>query len=265
MNKNILLIGFGQMGAAIAQGLLRKGWAAEHIAAIDPTPQAQDRAALLGITCSTAYTNQPADVILLAVKPQMMAEALAPLKATAAHALVLSIAAGITLGRLHELLGDGPHIRAMPNTPAAIGEGVTVCVANTFTTLDHQETAEAILHALGEVCWVEDEGLMNAVTAVSGSGPAYFFALMEALEEAAVTAGLPAPLARTLVLKTAAGAGALAWQARAARSPTDQRIAVTSPGGTTEAGLKVLADADFKKLVLDVITAAKNRGEDLAK
>lgn len=265
MNKKILLIGFGHMGAAIAQGLLAKGWAAEHITAIDPTPQAADRAAMMGIAHASAYTNQPADIILLAVKPQMMAEATAPLKPAAANALVLSIAAGITLGRLHELLGHGPKIRAMPNTPAAIGQGVTVCVANAETTLDHQETAEAILRALGEVCWVEDEALMNAVTAVSGSGPAYFFALMEALEEAAITAGLPADLARTLVLKTAAGAGALAWQQHATRSPAEQRIAVTSPGGTTEAGLKVLDAAGFKKLVQDVVTAAKQRGEELAK
>lgn len=265
MNRKICIIGFGQMGAAIARGLLNKGWSAENLTAIDPTSQAQERATALSITYAPHFTHQQADVLLLAVKPQMMAEVCAPLPTGLdTTTLVVSIAAGITLHNLEDWLGHRPIVRAMPNTPAAIGEGVTVCVPNQAVTPAQQQLATELLAAVGEVHWLKDEDLMNAVTAVSGSGPAYFFLLMEALEEAAISEGLSADLARQLVLKTAAGAGALAWQQREARSPADQRIAVTSPGGTTEAGLQVFAAAEFKSLVKMVVTAARKRGDALS-
>lgn len=265
MKKKILLVGFGQMGAAIAQGLLAKGWPTDHLTALDPTPQAQARAGLMNIACTATYDGASADVILLAIKPQMMAEACAPLQAVAKNALIISIAAGITLARLTELLGEGPKVRAMPNLPAAIGESITACVTSAQTTLEQQDTAQAILQAIGDVCWLDDEDLMNTVTAVSGSGPAYFFLLMEALEEAAMAEGLPADLARILVTKTAAGAGAMAWQRHLHHSPAEQRVAVTSPGGTTEAALKILTENDFKEAIKKAVHAARQRGEDLAK
>jgi len=254
------------MGSAIARGLLAKGWATEQLTAIDPTPQAKGRAEELGITYAMRYTHQQADVVLLAVKPQLMAEACTPLRqGLQLHTLVVSIAAGLTTKNLADLLGQQPIVRAMPNTPAAIGEGVTVCVPNKLITPDHQQLTTQLLSAVGEVHWLNDESLMNTVTAVSGSGPAYFFLLMEALEEAAVAEGLHPDLARQLVLKTAAGAGALAWQQREVRSPADQRIAVTSPGGTTEAGLDVFNAKEFKNTIKQVVAAAKKRGQDLAK
>lgn len=253
------------MGSAIARGLLAKGWDAKNLTAIDPTPQAKTRAEELGIFYAPHYTHQQANVLLLAVKPQMMHDACAPLhQGLEATTLVVSIAAGITLSNLEALLGQKPIVRAMPNTPAAIGEGVTVCVPNKAVTTQHHDLTTQLLSAVGEVHWLDNEGLMNTVTAVSGSGPAYFFLLMEALEEAAVAEGLPADLSRQLVLKTAAGAGALAWQQQGSRSPAEQRMAVTSPGGTTEAGLIIFADAGFKNLVKRVVAAAKKRGEALS-
>lgn len=265
MKNNILLVGFGYMGGAMAQGLLAQGWEAASITAIDPTPQAKTRAAVLGIGYHEAPTTPPkAGVVILAVKPQNMAEVASMAQAALAPGgVIISIAAGITLAVLHNHLNTPALVCAMPNTPASIGQGVTACVASPGVTPAQRAHVTLILQAIGVVCWLDDESLMNAVTAVSGSGPAYFFLLMEALEEAAIAAGLPAAVARTLVLKTAAGAGALAWEQRGLRSAVDQGVAVTSPGGTTEAGLAVLHAADFKNLIKRVVEAAKKKAETL--
>jgi pyrroline-5-carboxylate reductase len=206
------------------------------------------------------------NTILLAVKPQMLDQALAPLAARLPKdALVISIAAGKTLAYFAERLGPGTAIiRTMPNTPAAIGRGITVCCAGPGVTADQRDLADRLMKAAGDVAWIEDEALMHAVTAVSGSGPAYVFHLIEALEAAAVAAGLPPDLAARLARATVTGAGELARQS--ADTPAKLRTDVTSPGGTTAAALAVLmADPGLTALMTRAVAAATARSEELSR
>ena len=262
----LVLVGAGKMGSALLEGWLRLGLAPNHVAVIEPSPSPDISAlAKRGLTLNPDLRalRDPA-VVVLAVKPQIAAEAIAPLRAiVGAGTLVISIMAGQTLRFLATALEPaGALVRAMPNTPAAIGRGITVAVPVRASGAQRQ-LAEALLSATGAVEWVDDEALMDAVTAVSGSGPAYVFLLAEALAQAAVAAGLPVPLAQKLARETVSGSGELLH-----RSPLDAaalRENVTSPGGTTAAALEVLmAQNGLKSLMEKAVAAATARSRQLA-
>ncbi len=205
------------------------------------------------------------DILVLSVKPQNMQEVLDEIKdSISKNLLVVSIAAGITTGRIQKVLGDVPVIRVMPNTPALIGQGAAGIYA-TKKAESRLGEVERIFSAVGIVVTVDDERLLDAVTAVSGSGPAYFFLLMEQMIKAAEKLGLEKQVAQKLVLQTAKGAGFLATEAAGrSQSPETLRRNVTSPGGTTEAALKVFSEYDFEKIVNDALTAAAERSRQLS-
>jgi pyrroline-5-carboxylate reductase len=261
-DTEVLLVGFGNMGQALARGWLAKGVAPQKIRVVDPVPAARAVATELGIAASERIELR-AGVVVLAVKPSQLAAALAECRLTPAN-VYLSIAAGKTLAQLEAGLGAGtPIVRAMPNTPAAIGKGMTVLVANAAVSAAQRAVCADLLAAVGAVAWIEDERDMDAVTAVSGSGPAYVFLLIECLERAGVEAGLTAALARQLALATVAGAGAYAEAAD--ESPAELRRRVTSPGGTTQAALAVLgSEHGLAELVERAVRAAAARSRELS-
>ena len=263
----ILLIGFGNMGQALVRGWLAEGRAASGIEVVDPVAAARAVAAQLGIAArSELGTASSANVVVLAVKPNQLEEALAPCAALArAGAVFLSIAAGKTLAEIERSLGPrAAVVRAMPNTPAAIGQGMTALVANDAVMQRQRALCAELLAAVGEVAWLDDERHMDAVTAISGSGPAYVFLLVECLEEAAIDLGLAAPLAKQLALATVAGAAAYA--AGAGEAPAELRRRVTSPNGTTQAALDVLmAEGGMRDLFERATRAAAQRSRELAK
>jgi pyrroline-5-carboxylate reductase len=260
----ILLAGCGKMGSALLDGWLERGTPSSDIVVIEP---AAPVAASDGLRVVKGANDVPAgfkpDVVVLAVKPQQMDAALPPL-ATHSQAVFLSIAAGRTLASFARSLGeDAAVVRAMPNTPAAIGRGITVAVSNAKTTAAQREACGGLLAAVGTVEWVEDEALMDAVTAVSGSGPAYVFLLAETLAEAGVAAGLPQALAERLARATVAGAGELLQRSREPASTLRENV--TSPGGTTFAALQVLRGADgMPNLMARAVAAATARSRELA-
>lgn len=206
------------------------------------------------------------DILILAVKPQIMTEVCTALKPLIGDkTLVLSIAAGTPIAFFENVFGpQTPIVRTMPNTPAAIGKGATVAVANACCAPAHKALADNALRGTGLVEWIDDETLMNAVTALSGSGPAYVFYLIEALEKAGTGIGLPPDLAAKLARQTVIGSAALA-EASPALSPTTLRQNVTSPGGTTAAALDVLMNGEFQEVLNKALRAAKKRGEKLEK
>lgn len=262
----LLLVGAGKMGSALLDGWLRLGLQAKNVAVLDPLPSAQIVSlAERGLTLNPELNGLgKADVIVLAIKPQIAAQAIAPLAPiVGAATLTVSIMAGRTLRFLADALGDAcALVRAMPNTPAAIGRGITVAVA-LRASAGQRQLAHRLLGATGAVEWVEDERLMDAVTAVSGSGPAYVFLLAEALAQAGVAAGLPPKLAQKLARETVAGSGELLH-----RSPLEAatlRENVTSPGGTTAAALQVLmAETGLIPLMREAVAAAAARSRQLA-
>lgn len=265
---SLLLIGCGRMGGALLSGWLERDLAERYVV-IEPAAGA--RAATLSPHVSFLESPDQLDrgfrppVAVIAVKPQVMAEALRHYRGLAASGtLFLSIAAGRTLSFLAAQLGAGVRlIRAMPNTPAAIGHGISVLCANANVDTAGRARAEALLAAVGDVAWIADETLMDAVTAVSGSGPAYVFLLIECLTKAGIDAGLPGSLAERLARATVAGSGELARVSP--ESATALREAVTSPGGTTQAALDVLMAADgLEPLLRRAVLAAANRSRDLA-
>ncbi|MGD9537492.1 MAG: pyrroline-5-carboxylate reductase [Alphaproteobacteria bacterium] len=264
----VLLIGGGKMGGALLAGWLRGALRPADAIVIEPDKAAAARGAALGVSVLPDAAAVPAGfnpgVLVFAVKPQVMDQVAPAYRALAGTgALVLSIAAGRTIGSFTRLLGDVPVVRAMPNTPAAIGRGITVACPNARVTAPMRERASTLLAAVGEVAWVEDEAMMDAVTAVSGSGPAYVFLMIEALAAAGVEAGLPAPLAARLALVTVAGSGALALESGTA--PDELRRNVTSPGGTTQAALDVLMAKDgLAPLLARAVAAATRRSRELA-
>ncbi len=205
------------------------------------------------------------DILVLSVKPQNMAEALQSIKdAVRPDTLVISIAAGIKVAKIASAFGNIAIVRVMPNTPALISEGASALFANDKAK-PMLDKAMSIFSSVGKAVVVEDENLIDAVTAVSGSGPAYYFLLMEEMVKAAVVLGLPENVAKDLVLQTAKGAGLLAVEAdKAGESPAELRRKVTSPGGTTEAALKVFASKDFGQMVNDALTAACDRSKELS-
>lgn len=265
-DKNILLVGCGNMGSAMLRGWLAEGLTAQQLHVIDAQEEAIDRARSLGVDASSSLAADVAqpDVIVFAVKPQQI-DTLVPQFAdlAAGGAVVLSVAAGKPIAAYERLLGGAPMIvRAMPNTPAAIGQGITALVANNAVGAEQKATCERLLSAVGEVVWLDDESLMDAVTAISGSGPAYVFLLIEALTAAAEEEGLAADLAKKLALVTVAGAGAYAAQSPV--EPGRLREQVTSPGGTTQAALEILmGDSGLPALIDKAVRAACARSREL--
>lgn len=261
----LALAGCGNMGRALLEGWLAKGLEPADVQVVDPSADAQAYARSKGVRpVARAEALDPATrAVVLAVKPQMI-EAVAPAYAgLAGEALFVSILAGTTTGALEGLLGEGAAIvRAMPNTPALIGEGASVLVANKAVSAAQKTGAQALFEAAGLVLWIEDESLMDAVTALSGSGPAYVFLMIEAMAEAGERLGLPADAALALARQTVKGAGALA--AASPEPPSTLRERVTSPGGTTAAALEVLMGEDrLKRLIEAAMEAARRRGGEL--
>jgi pyrroline-5-carboxylate reductase len=261
----IALIGAGKMGGALLEGWLRLGLDPRKLAVLEPEPLPHIAAlASRGVQLNPdAATLRQADVVVIAIKPQAAAVALSPLTAQVSpSALIVSIMAGRTLHFLSTIFPRaGAMVRAMPNTPAAIGRGITVAVA-TKADQRQRQVAHRLLGATGAVEWVEDESLMDAVTALSGSGPAYVFLMAEALAQAGVAVGLPAKLAEQLARETIAGSGELLHQSR--QDAAALRENVTSPGGTTAAALAVLMRPDgLVRLMRDAIAAATARSREL--
>jgi pyrroline-5-carboxylate reductase len=266
--STLLLIGCGKMGGALLGGWLERAVARRYVV-IEPGPGAEpfrDRPGVEALTAPAALApGLNPDVIVLAVKPQVMPTALGDYRRFAAgDALWLSIAAGKTLSFFARALGQAPAmVRAMPNTPAAVGRGISVAFAGPRVSTQQRATADRLLAAVGEVAWVEHEGLLDAVTAVSGSGPAYVFLLIECLAEAGIAAGLPADLAQRLARATITGAGELARLSP--ESAAQLRENVTSPGGTTRAALDVLMAKDgLEPLLTRAVLAAAKRSRELA-
>jgi pyrroline-5-carboxylate reductase len=264
-DRGLVLLGCGKMGSAMLAGWLKAGLSPAAVTVLDPAPS--DWLTGLerdGLRLNTGLPERPA-IVLIAVKPQMMAEALPGLNALGGGAtLVLSVAAGTPIRAFEVALGAGtPVVRAMPNTPAAIGRGITAITGNAKATEAHLRLAEALLSAVGQVVRLDGEHQMDAVTAVSGSGPAYVFNLIETLAAAGEVEGLSAELSMRLAKATVAGAGALAEAAE--ESPAELRANVTSPGGTTAAALEVLMDPEtgFPALLKRAVHAAAERGREL--
>ncbi len=266
MTGSLVLAGAGKMGGAMLSGWLAQGLDAGNVVVVDPQPSDEIKALTArGVRINAAAGNVGAvSTLVVAVKPQTFTGAAEALRAyVGASTLVVSVMAGKPIAAL--AAGVGGHIvRAMPNTPAAIGRGITVAVAASDVTAEQRATADALLRATGGVEWVEDEALIDAVTAVSGSGPAYVFLLAEELARAGVEAGLPEALAMTLARATVAGSGELLH--RSDLDAATLRKNVTSPGGTTAAALEVLmADDGFRPLLTKAVAAAAKRSRELAK
>ncbi len=264
-SKLITLVGCGNMGRALLTGWLNAGNEFSCLV-VDPHGLPEAFRNQTNITHAQAPIEKicTSSVIVLAVKPQVMNAVCEELKPfVAENTLILSIAAGRSIASFEKIFGSKPIVRSMPNLPAAIGKGMTVTVANKNTTKAQCEIAEGLLKAVGRVEWVKDENLMHAVTAVSGSGPAYLFLLIEMFAEAARKAGLNEELALTLARETVIGAAALVEADRKTPAAT-LRKNVTSPGGTTEAALQILMNGKMQTLFDAAIESAKKRSEDLS-
>jgi pyrroline-5-carboxylate reductase len=263
---SLLLVGAGKMGGAMLDGWIVRGLAPKRIVVIEPQPGNAVRALTRrGLKLNPKGKITAAAAIVIAVKPQSAPAAVPPLRSYLGKTtLVLSIMAGRTIGFLEQSLSPGAAIvRAMPNTPAAIGRGISVAVANAKVSARQRKLAGDLLAAIGKVEWAGDETLMDAVTALSGSGPAYVFLLAEAMTKAGIAAGLPADLASRLARETVAGSGELLH--RSALDAATLRQNVTSPGGTTAAALEVLmGPGGFEELLTKAIAAATRRGRELA-
>ncbi|MDO9490280.1 MAG: pyrroline-5-carboxylate reductase [Sphingomonadaceae bacterium] len=251
------VVGCGNMGGALLRRWLACGLEADSVTVIDPAPRGV--AAEVSCVASVPVTGDPPQVVLLAIKPQMIVEVADRLRPRLGSALVVSILAGVEIATLHRLLSPRV-VRAMPNMPAQIGQGTTALYGG---LADDRATADALMQAVGAVHWIEDEHLFDAVTGVSGSGPAYLFRFIEALAAAGAAAGLPAATASALALETITGAAALA--ARGDASPGELRAQVTSPNGTTAAGLSVLDGGGALSALLEgTVAAAARRSRELA-
>lgn len=261
----LLLVGCGRMGSALLSGWRERGLSPSF--AVDPSPAAASFAGpdMTVVATATAIpvSFSPAAVVL-AVKPQNAGDTLPAYRAYTGRAVFLSIMAGRTIGGIRALLDDRASVvRAMPNTPAAVRQGITVACAGTDVDAGQRALCDTLLQAIGTVAWVDDEALLDPVTAVSGSGPAYVFLLAELMEQAAIAQGIAPDLARKLARQTVSGSGALL--AASAEDASALRVAVTSPGGTTQAALSVLMDpAAWPKSLDQAIDAATRRSRELA-
>jgi pyrroline-5-carboxylate reductase len=266
IQNTIVLAGAGKMGSAMLAGWLARGLDVRRVAVIEPQPSDDIKAlATKGVRLNPSPKELGAvATLVVALKPQSFRDAGAMLKSfIAPTTLVVSIMAGATIASIGEVCG-GSVVRAMPNTPAAIGRGITVAVAAQNVSAAQRAVADALLRAIGSVEWIEDESLMDAVTAVSGSGPAYIFLLAEELARAGIAAGLPAELATKLARETVAGSGELLHRSELASSTLRQNV--TSPGGTTAAALEVLMGPDgMQQLMTRAVIAATKRSRELAK
>lgn len=260
--RGLVLLGCGKMGSALLQGWLAQGLAPESVWVVEPFPS--DWLQAQGVRLNAELPASPA-VVLVAVKPQMMGAALPQLQSYGSgDTLFVSVAAGTRIASYEATFGAStPIVRTMPNTPAAVGRGITAICGNAHVTPAQLDTAEALMSAVGQVVRLEGEHQIDAVTAVSGSGPAYVFHLIEALAAAGVAEGLPMDMAMQLARATVIGSGELARQST--ESAAQMRINVTSPGGTTAAALNVLMnDADgFPALLQRAVKAAADRGREL--
>jgi len=263
-HDGLVLLGCGKMGSAMLQGWLDQGMAPERVWVQDPAPS--EWLQKTGVHINAALPEAPS-IVLIAVKPQMMGDALPTLAAMGnGTTMFLSIAAGVTLARFEAILGaKTPIVRAMPNTPAAIGQGISALIGNAHATPQHLDDAKALLSAIGAVLTLTSEDQIDAVTAISGSGPAYVFYMIETMARAGEDLGLSAQMAMQLAKATVAGAGALAQTAD--DPPAILRQNVTSPKGTTEAGLAALMDPDngLTPLITRTTKAAHKRSQELGR
>lgn len=262
--RGLVLLGCGKMGSAMLAGWLDGGLPAVSVSVIDPYPSEWLQGT--GVVINQPLPAAPA-IVLIAVKPQIMGAALPNLHLLGGgETLFVSVAAGTSISTYEEILGAStPIVRAMPNTPAAIGRGITAIIGNGTATAAHLGSTELLLSAIGQVVRLDSETQMDAVTGVSGSGPAYVFHLIETLAAAGEAQGLSADLSMQLAKATVAGAAALAENAD--ESPSQLRVNVTSPNGTTQAALEVLMDekAGFPALLTRAVGAATNRSEELSR
>lgn len=269
MNLKVVLVGCGNMGFAMLKGWVNQGaLQPEDIYVVEPTEILRLKAQSLGVHALQSADNLPQDFdpafIILAVKPQVMADVLPAYQQFSPKAAFLSVAAGIPVAQFETILGGNTAvIRCMPNTPAAIGQGMLVTYANKNVSAAQAEFVKTLLSTSGAVASVDDEAQMDAVTAVSGSGPAYVFYFIEALTEAGVKAGLPRETASLLAMQTIAGAGALAAQSN--EDPAELRRQVTSPNGTTAAALDVLMAGEMQDIINKAVNAARLRSEELGR
>ena len=263
----IVFLGGGNMANALIGGMIKQGFAAADIDVIDLGAEARAKlAGAYGVTCHASAETAPAgpDILVLAVKPQQMKEAVAPLLGKLGNALVISIAAGLDMAALSRWLGGHRQIvRCMPNTPALIGAGITGLCALPEVSADQRAAADRVLRAVGTTVWIEDEAKIDGVTAISGSGPAYVFLFIEALQQAAAELGFTPEQGRQLAIETVQGAAALAAQSSEPASTLRERV--TSKGGTTEAALRVMAERGVKDGIVAGCHAAAARGQELGK
>ena len=266
-NHKIGFIGGGNMARSLIGGLVSAGYPSEAVSVADPSESIRRAlAADFGIKATTDNQEimEQCDVVVLAVKPQVMQTVTTALQIGQNNPpLILSVAAGIRTASLANWLGgETAIVRAMPNTPALVQSGATGLFANPHVNPEQRDLAESIMRAAGLVQWVEDEALMDAVTALSGSGPAYLFLVMEAMENAAQQLGLPAETARLLTVQTAFGAAKLALEIE--EDPALLRENVTSPGGTTERAIQVLRQERLEAMFAKALQAARDRAQELA-
>jgi pyrroline-5-carboxylate reductase len=261
----ITFIGGGNMAVALIGGMKRKGFSAAGIQVIEPQPASRERlTAAFGVRCAPAIDAAAlnCEVLILSVKPQQMREAVAPMAGKLQGQLVISIAAGLRLADMARWLGGHRRlVRTMPNTPALIGAGITGLCADDSVDHEGRETAERILGAVGRTVWIDDEARMDAVTAVSGSGPAYVFYFIEAMETAARNLGFEDEAARLLAVETFLGAARLAESSHDPVGTLRERV--TSKGGTTEAALRSFADSGIAEAIERGVQAAMARGREL--
>ena len=267
MTQKITFIGGGNMATSLVGGLVESGHPPTAILVSEPEAEKRrdlaDRFAV-GVTADNREAAAASDVVVLAVKPQIMAEVVTGAAGAMRERgpLVVSIAAGTPIARILEWLDyPAPVVRTMPNTPALLGCGATALFANDAVSDEQREVAEVILRSAGIALWVEEEGLLDAVTAVSGSGPAYYFLLMEHMIRTGVGLGLSGEQACALTLQTALGAARMALES--GRPPEELRVGVTSPGGTTERALELFREGGFGELVEHALTGARDRSREL--
>ena len=269
MASRVTFIGAGNMASAIIGGMLDSGHPATAITATSPSDAflapLRERFAIQ-TSLDNAAAAQNADIVVLAVKPQIMREVCEGLRDTLQQhrPLVISVAAGLTAETLQSWLGgDLPLVRCMPNTPSLVGAGAAGLFATAEVSTKQRAQAGELLEAVGLVEWVEEESLLDAITAVSGSGPAYFFLMFEAMEEAGVKLGLPADTARRLAMQTASGAAKMAMASE--QSPAELKRNVMSPGGTTERAVEYLEQADLRNILAAAMDACAVRAREMAK
>lgn len=260
----VAFMGAGNMAQAIISGLLEDGFDAADIWAADPQESQLVQLKSLGVhtTSDNRAAASTVDVIIISVKPDVVELLAREVASVTSGKLFISVAAGITSGSLTSWLGNPAVIRCMPNTPSLVRKGMTGLFASSSVNDEQRQTADAILSAIGETLWFDEERSLDAVTAISGSGPAYFFYVIEVMQLAAQAQGLSPEDSRQLVLQTALGAAEMALQSS---DPVGElRLKVTSPGGTTAAALAVLKERGLESIFADAISAARKRSEELS-